>query len=110
MKSHGTIRPAFSLLELLAAVTILAIVAAYVILRVGNFQTSARRNACFTNQGEIELQTKLWQRNHGSYPMTNLSNIGGDATYFPDGLPTCPVDGSAYTIDTTTGLVVGHTH
>ena len=53
---------------------------------------------------------KLWKRNNGSYPAANLSDIGADTTYFPSGLPVCPVDGTAYTINTTTGLVIGHTH
>jgi prepilin-type N-terminal cleavage/methylation domain-containing protein len=103
-------RSAFSLAELMAAVVILAIVAAYIIPRVGAYNTTAKRNACWTNQGEIELQVKLWRRNNGSYPLANLSDIGANTAYFPQGLSTCPVDGTAYTIDTTTGLVVGHTH
>lgn len=100
----------FSLVELMAAVVILAIVAAYIIPRVGAYIAAANQNACWTNQGDIELQVKLWQRNHGSYPQTGLGDIGADPAYFPQGLPTCPVDGTPYTIDTTTGLVVGHTH
>ena len=103
-------RVGFSLMELMAAVVILAIVAAYIIPRVGSYNTTAKKNACSMNQGEIELQVKLWRRNNGSYPQANLSDIGGNIAYFPEGLPTCPVDGTAYTIDTTTGLVVGHTH
>jgi prepilin-type N-terminal cleavage/methylation domain-containing protein len=103
-------RRAFSLLEIIAAIVILAIVAAYVVPRLGANHDTARRNACWTNKGEIELQVQLWRRNNGSYPTANLSTIGGNSIYFPLGLPTCPVDGTAYTIDTTTGLVVGHTH
>jgi len=101
---------AFSLVELMAAVVILAIVAAYVIPRVGDYITTANKNACWTNRGDVELQVKLWQRNYGAYPQANLGDIGADTNYFPEGLPTCPVDGTSYTIDTTTGLVVGHTH
>jgi len=97
-------------MELMAVIVILAIIAAFVIPRVGSYHTDAKRNACWANQGEIELQAKLWRRNQGSYPLANLSNIGADTTYFPEGLPTCPVDNTAYTIDTTTGLVSGHTH
>jgi type II secretory pathway pseudopilin PulG len=97
-------------MELIAVVTILAIVAAYIIPRAGSYNATAKRNACWTNQGEIELQVKLWRRNNGTYPLANLSNIEANTAYFPEGLPTCPVDGTAYTIDTTTGLVTGHTH
>ena len=107
-KSH--FRTAFSLPELLAVVVILAIIAVIIIPRAASQIDNAQRNACFTNQGEIELQVKLWRRNNGSYPAADLSNIESNAAYFPAGLPTCPVDGAAYTIDTTSGLVDGHTH
>jgi hypothetical protein len=51
----------------------------------------------------------LWRRANGTWPAADLSAIGADANYFPEGLPTCPVDGAVYTIDTN-GAVVGHTH
>ena len=73
-------------------------------------RTTRKKSACYANKGDIELQVKLWRRNNGSYPAANLSDIGADTAYFPSGLPACPVDGTAYTIDTTTGLVTGHTH
>jgi general secretion pathway protein G len=100
----------FSLTELMAVLALLGVLASLIVPRVIGHLGSANRAACNLNQGEIELQTKLWRRNHGGYPAANLSNVGADASYFPQGLPTCPVDGTAYTIDTTSGLVTGHTH
>jgi prepilin-type N-terminal cleavage/methylation domain-containing protein len=101
---------AFSIIELLAALTIIGILAALVLSRATSHVDRTEREACFLNQGEIELQAQLWRRNHGSFPAANLADIGADLTCFPDGLPICPVDGGAYTIDTTTGCVTGHTH
>jgi prepilin-type N-terminal cleavage/methylation domain-containing protein len=104
------IRGAFSLAEVLAVTAILAILAACIVPRaVGHF-TEAKQHACHANQGEIELQAQLWRRNKGTFPAANLSSIGSDTAYFPEGLPVCPVDGTSYTIDTTTGTVIGHTH
>jgi len=103
-------RTGLTLAELTAVVAILAILAALIVPRVIGPQDDAERTACFNNQAEIELQTKLWRRDTGSYPAANLSDITADPAYFPSGLPTCPVDGTAYTIDTTSGLVIGHTH
>lgn len=103
-------RSGFSLTEVLAVAAILAILAAFIVPRVVDHFTEAKRGTCFANQGEIELQVQLWRRNTGSFPAANLSDIGADADYFPEGLPVCPVDGTAYTIDTTTGSVIGHTH
>jgi prepilin-type N-terminal cleavage/methylation domain-containing protein len=103
-------RPALSLVELLAALAVLAVLAAYIIPRVVSHVDDARRNTCHTNQGEIELQAQLWRRDYGSFPAADLNEIGGDPAYFPEGVPSCPVDGTAYTIDTTTGYVTGHDH
>jgi prepilin-type N-terminal cleavage/methylation domain-containing protein len=100
----------FSLMELMAALAILAILAATIVPRVIGHHDKAKRSACHANQADIELQVKLWRRNTGSYPAANLSNIGADTAYFPGGVPTCPVDGTAYSINTTSGLVTGHTH
>jgi len=94
----------------MAVVAVIAAIAALVVPRVIGHYDDARRAACDANQAEIELQAKLWRRNSGSYPAADLSNIGVDPLYFPEGLPTCPVDGTTYTIDTTSGLVIGHSH
>jgi general secretion pathway protein G len=107
---RATSNGGFSLLELTAVVANIAVIAAIIVPRLIGHQAAASRSACQANQGDIELQAKLWWRNTGSYPAANLSNIGANASYFPSGLPTCPVDGSAYTISTTTGHVSGHTH
>ena len=101
---------AFSLMEIMAAIVILGILAAVMVPRLAGHQDKAKRSACYANKGDIELQAKLWRRNNGTYPLANLSDIGASTTYFPGALPVCPLDGTAYTIDTTTGKVVGHTH
>ena len=105
-----TPRSAFSLTELMAVLAILGVLAVLIVPRVSNHQVTSKRAACYANQGDIELQVKLWKRNNGTNPAANLSDIGANTTYFPSGVPTCPVDGTAYTINTTTGLVTGHTH
>jgi len=110
MKRQESASRGFSLWELMAAVVILGIMASLIVPRLLGHQDKARKSACYANKRDIEMQIRLWKRNTGSYPAANLATISTDTTYFPSGLPTCPVDGSAYTIDTTTGLVTGHTH
>jgi prepilin-type N-terminal cleavage/methylation domain-containing protein len=100
----------FSLSELITVLAILGVLAILIVPRVSNHQLTSKRAACCAHQGDIELQVKLWKRNNGNYPAANLSDVGADLNYFPSGLPVCPVDGTAYTISTTTGLVTGHTH
>lgn len=99
-----------TLLELLAAITILAIIAAIVVPRFGDNAKTAKKRACSVNKGNIEVQTQLWYRTKGSWPATGLSDIGINQTFFPEGLPTCPVDGSAYQLDAVTHRVTGHSH
>ena len=103
-------RHGLTLLELLAVVLLLGILSAVVIVRFLGPSDTAKRNACYVFQGEIELQAQLWFRNTGTWPDANLTAIGSDPAYFPSGLPLCPVDGSAYTFDPATQRVVGHVH
>src|SRR5450432_2141858 len=107
MNSPRSKSSALSLLEMMAALAILGVIAVFIVPRVSTYRTNGYRNACWSDKGEIELQVRLWYRNKGSYPAANLSDVGADTSYFPSGLPSCPVDGSAYTIDTTTGKVSG---
>lgn len=102
-------RSAYSLTELMAVVAILGLLAAMALPRTESVRTSGNRAACYVNRSEIELQAILWRRANGAWPAASLSDIAIDRDYFPEGVPTCPVDGAAYAIDTN-GRVVGHTH
>ena len=107
---HQSNRSGFSLLEVLAVVSLMGIVAAIVIPRLSSHSQDVRINACHIHRGNIEVQAELWFRNRGRWPASNLSDIGTTDRYFPDGLPSCPVDNSQYTITQSTGRVVGHNH
>ena len=97
-------------MELMVVVTILGIVAGLVLPRLAGNDVAADIAACHVTKGDIEVQAELWNHNTGSWPAANLATIGADLDYFPEGLPTCPVDGTTYTIDPSTGRVVGHNH
>jgi len=103
-------RQAYTLVELLAVTTILGVLAAVIIPRVSTGHDKAEASACDVNQGDIEIQVELWLHNTGAMPANDLSDLGTDLNYFREGLPTCPVDSSAYSIDTQTGLIIGHNH
>ena len=103
-------RRGFTLTEMLATVVLIGIVATVIVVRVWAVRDGGDREACFANKGNIEVQVQRWWRTSGSPPAADLNDIYGDSGYFPYGALTCPVDGTAYTIDTTTGEVVGHVH
>ena len=91
-------RSGFSLLELLAVVTILGIIAVVVIPRISVSAGTAKQNAHQQNLAEINSAVERWYFEKGSWP-ADINAIGADASYFPDGLPTNPVTGAAYSLD-----------
>ena len=106
MRLHST-RRGFSLLELLAVVTILGIIAVVVIPRIASSSATAKENSCFQNKSEVNSSVERYFFTNGSLPggLGDLDN----ATYFPDGIPKCPVSNNAYTLDATTKRVSSHT-
>jgi general secretion pathway protein G len=100
---------AFSLLELLAVVTILGIIAALILPRVVSTTEVAQEKTCYHNRGEINSLVEQYYMNEGVWPANDLSDIGANTNYFPEGIPVCPVSGQAYRLDPSTHRVVGHT-
>jgi general secretion pathway protein G len=99
---------AFSLMELIAVVAILGVVAALIVPRLITGTDLAKEKACFHNRAEINITVERYYMHNDAWPANDLSNIGADLNYFPDGLPTCPVSGQAYRLDPVTHRVVGH--
>ncbi|QDV44226.1 hypothetical protein Enr13x_40880 [Stieleria neptunia] len=103
-------RIGLSLLELLAALAIMGVIAVAIVPRISGGAGQANDSSCQLRKAVIEVQVSLWQRENGRWPMQDLSDIGSDVRFFPDGLPRCPVDSTRYTIDASTGRVNGHHH
>jgi prepilin-type N-terminal cleavage/methylation domain-containing protein len=103
-------REGFSLVELMAVIAILGLLAGIILPRIFGEDQDAKSAACKAHKGNIEIQAELWMHDTGSWPAASLTAIGADANYFPSGLPTCPVDGSSYTINPLTGRILGHNH
>lgn len=104
MKSRKK-RSGFSLLELLAVVTILGIIAAIIIPRVTVSSDTAKQRVRDHHKATINATVERWYIDKGKWPKNNLSDIGADLNYFPDGIPTNPVDNKIYTLNSTTHRV-----
>ena len=98
-------RNAFSLMELLAVVTILGIIAAIIVPRVAISSDTAKTKVDAHNRATINSAVERWYIETGAWPAVNLSDIGADTDYFPDGIPTNPTNGAAYTLNATTHRV-----
>jgi prepilin-type N-terminal cleavage/methylation domain-containing protein len=95
----------FSLMELLAVVTILGIIAAIIVPRVTVSSDTAKQKVNSHNKATINAAVERYYIENGAWPADNLSDIGADTDYFPEGIPVNPVDGSAYTLNSTTHRV-----
>jgi prepilin-type N-terminal cleavage/methylation domain-containing protein len=108
MKPRPTFRIAFSLLELLAVVTILGIIAALIVPRVVNSSDKAKVSTCSHSRAEINIAVEQYYIHTGAWPADDLSDIAADINYFPNGIPACPVTGQLYRLDPVTHRVLGH--
>lgn len=84
----------FSLLELLAVVTILGIIAVVVIPRISVSAGTAKANAAGQSQAEINSALERHYFDHGNFPATLAALFAATAPngelYFPDGVPSNP--------------------
>jgi type II secretory pathway pseudopilin PulG len=93
-------------MELLAVVTILGIIAAMVVPRVSTSSASAKAKVHEHNKATINSAVERYYVETGGWPANDLSDIGANVNYFPDGLPANPVNPAApYALDATTHRV-----
>src|SRR5262245_57854269 len=105
MIRNTTKRTGFSLMELLAVVTILGIIAAIIVPRVTVSSDTAKQKVNAHNKATINAAVERWYIEKGSWPANNMYDIGADTNYFPDGLPTNPTNGTDYSLNATTHRV-----
>ena len=104
-KHRGLKKRGFSLLELLAVVTILGIIAAIIVPRVTVSSATAKTKVRDHHKATINAAVERYFIDNNAWPANNLSDIGVNVNYFPDGLPANPIDGTAYTLNATTHRV-----
>ncbi|HOO56220.1 MAG TPA: hypothetical protein PLN69_05305 [bacterium] len=98
-----------SLGEVILVVLLISILSIIMVPRFLNVSDSAKYEACRTNVANINALVQLYYIKEGTWPVINLSDIGANVNYFPEGLPSCPVtDGAQYYIFPTGHRVTGH--
>ena len=95
-------RAAFSLMELLAVVTILGIIAAIIVPRVSVSSDTAKAKTNAHNKAQINAAVERWYIEKSAWPANMLLDISADVNYFPTGLPTNPVNNAAYSLNAVT--------
>jgi general secretion pathway protein G len=91
-------RRGFSLLELLAVVTILGVIASIILYRTATVVDDAKQKVQSHHLTELNMAIEHYYMTHEAWP-SSLNDLVAD--HFPDGIPTPPTGGT-YTINAVT--------
>jgi len=86
----------FTAFEVLAVVMLISILAAIVIPRYSITSKRAKVQACEMNRSILNKEIESYVFLEGTWPVDSLDDIKTNYNYFPDGIPTCPVDLTSY--------------
>lgn len=106
MKAKG----GFTILEVMLVVILISVLAAIVIPRYVISTQRAKVQACEMNRHIVNKQVESWFFAEGTWPRQDLVDMRTNKNYFPDGIPTCPVDQTSYALEVmnSTYRVSGH--
>ncbi len=88
----------FTLLEVMLVVILISILAAIVIPRFTVSTKMAKVQSCEMNRSIINKQVEAYFFVEATWPVDSMSDIKTNVNYFPDGIPTCPVDLTSYVL------------
>ncbi len=86
----------FTILEVMLVVILISILAAIVIPRFAVSTKQAQVQACEMNRHIINKAVESYYFVEATWPLDSLVDIKTNDNYFPDGIPTCPVDMTSY--------------
>lgn len=99
-------RGGLSLVELIIVVTIIAALATYAMVRFSLAADTAAEKACNHNVTQINSASERYAIVNDAFP-SDITDLEIN-DYFPEGVPTCPVSGTSYSLNSTTHRVDGH--
>jgi general secretion pathway protein G len=88
----------FSLVEVLLVIILVSILAAIAIPRFSIGSKQAKIQSCEMNRAIVNTSTEVYYFTEGTWPLDSLADIKTNMNYFPDGIPTCPVDQTSYAL------------
>lgn len=83
----------FTLVELMIVILILGALTFVVVPRISNSSQEAKEEACTANRNSMDRQIEMYFVQEGAYPNA-LSDVTENESYFPDGPPVCPLEGT----------------
>ncbi|HOX27739.1 MAG TPA: hypothetical protein PLQ76_01150 [bacterium] len=93
MKSKG-----FTIIETLLIIILISILAAIIVPRFTIGSRQAKIQSCEMNRSIINTMVETYFFTEGTWPVDSLDDIKTNNNYFPDGIPTCPVDMTSYVL------------
>jgi prepilin-type N-terminal cleavage/methylation domain-containing protein len=97
----------FTLLEMLAVITLIGILAVIIVPRISVQGWTAKGKVCDQYVSDINDAIERYYFENGAFP-TTVGDL--TPTYYPDAIPPCPANGAGYTIDPATHTVLRHNH
>jgi general secretion pathway protein G len=88
----------FTILEVMLVVILISILAAIVIPRFAVSTKRAKVQSCEMNRAIINKQVEAYYFVEATWPLGDMDDIKTNENYFPDGIPTCPVDQTSYVL------------
>jgi len=100
----------FTLVELMVVVIILGILVAIAIPIYNNVTGDAQKKACAANERTLEGAVAMYQAANGGKMPDNLDLNELVTKGFIEAVPTCPVDGTSYTLKSNGTVSCGGSH
>jgi general secretion pathway protein G len=86
----------FTLIEAMLVIILISILAAIIIPRYSSGSKRAKVQSCEMDRSIMNTQVEIYYFTEGTWPIDSLVDIKTNKSYFPDGIPTCPVDLTSY--------------
>jgi competence protein ComGC len=100
----------FALREMVICLLVVTALSGALAARFARTREAAAELTCEENIARVNQAIELWYFDKGAWPAGGLAEIARDRSFFPNGLPCCPVTKEPYRMDPGTHRVIPHPH